>query len=95
MTLKGLPKNPEEQDNYYKEKGPIPKFSNDFGCIQDLVSFSVNTSALGKYKMCSRHYSLSTRDPLSMNNSMINKNKSHGNSIIPVNLSSFSRQLSF
>ena len=51
MTLKGLPKNPEEQDNYYKEKGPIPKFSNDFGCIQDLVSFSVNTSALGKYEM--------------------------------------------
>ena len=47
VTLKGLPTNPEEQDNYYKNKGPIPKFSNDYGCIQDLVSFSVNRSALG------------------------------------------------
>ena len=49
VTLEGLPKNPEEQDNYYKTKGPIPKFSNDYGCIQDLVSFSVNRSALGMY----------------------------------------------
>ncbi|XP_067936801.1 voltage-dependent calcium channel subunit alpha-2/delta-1-like [Watersipora subatra] len=51
VTLKGLPTNPEEQDDYYKTKGPIPKFSNDYGCIQDLVSFSVNRSALGSSGM--------------------------------------------
>jgi len=48
VTLKGLPSNPEEKDNYYKTKGPIPKFSNNYGCIQDLVSFKANPSALGR-----------------------------------------------
>lgn len=48
MTLEGIPKNPEEQDNYYKNKGPIPKFYNDFGCITDVVKYVVNATALGK-----------------------------------------------
>ena len=48
MTLEGLPKNPEELDNYYKNRGPIPKFENNFGCIQDVVGYVVNESALGK-----------------------------------------------
>ena len=47
MTLEGLPKNPEEMDNYYKNRGPIPKFSNEFGCIQDVVGYTVNETALG------------------------------------------------
>ena len=47
VTLEGLPKNPEEMDNYYKNRGPIPKFSNEFGCIQDVVGYRVNESALG------------------------------------------------
>lgn len=46
VTLEGLPTNPQEQDNYLKTRGPIPKFSNDFGCIQDVVGFSINSSAL-------------------------------------------------
>jgi voltage-dependent calcium channel alpha-2/delta-3 len=47
VTLDGIPKNPEELDNYYKNKGPIPKFSNEFGCITDVVKYVVNDSALG------------------------------------------------
>ncbi|XP_013386854.1 voltage-dependent calcium channel subunit alpha-2/delta-2 [Lingula anatina] len=51
VTLEGTPTNPEEQDNYYKNKGPIPKFSNTYGCIQDVVSFEANSSALGPSHM--------------------------------------------
>lgn len=51
VTLSGVPNNPEEQDNYYKNKGPIPKFSNEFGCITDVVAYAVNASALGKNGM--------------------------------------------
>ncbi|ELU06451.1 hypothetical protein CAPTEDRAFT_215114 [Capitella teleta] len=47
VTLEGIPKNPEEQDDYYKNKGPIPKFSNEYGCITDVVKYVVNESALG------------------------------------------------
>jgi hypothetical protein len=46
-TLDGIPKNPEEQDDYIRNKGPIPKFNNEFGCIQDVVGYSVNETALG------------------------------------------------
>ena len=49
VTLEGVPKNPEELDNYYKNKGPIPKFGNDFGCITDVVAYRVNDSALGEF----------------------------------------------
>lgn len=49
MTLDGIPKNPEEQDDYIRNKGPIPKFNNEFGCIQDVVGYSVNETALGIY----------------------------------------------
>ena len=48
VTLEGIPKNPEELDDYYKDKGPIPKFSNDFGCITDVVKYSANQAALGE-----------------------------------------------
>ena len=48
VTLDGIPKNPEELDNYYKNKGPIPKFSNEFGCITDVVKYVANDSALGE-----------------------------------------------
>ena len=57
VTLEGLPKNPEELDNYYKNRGPIPKFSNEFGCIQDVVGYSVNESALGTVRYwCNEHW---------------------------------------
>ncbi|XP_069125986.1 LOW QUALITY PROTEIN: voltage-dependent calcium channel subunit alpha-2/delta-2-like [Argopecten irradians] len=47
VTLAGIPKNPEEKDDYTKNKGPIPKFNSEFGCIQDLVGFKANDTALG------------------------------------------------
>ncbi|XP_060584904.1 voltage-dependent calcium channel subunit alpha-2/delta-3-like [Ruditapes philippinarum] len=50
-TLDGIPKNPEEQDDYIRNKGPIPKFNNEFGCIQDVVGYSVNETALGPSRM--------------------------------------------
>ena len=28
VTLEGIPINPEDQDNYYKNRGPIPSFQN-------------------------------------------------------------------
>lgn len=48
----GIPKNPGEVDDWYKNKGPIPDFSNDFGCITDDVSYSVNDKALGWSSAC-------------------------------------------
>ena len=48
VTLDGIPKNPEEQDDYMKHKGSIPKFNSEYGCIQDVVGYSVNETALGK-----------------------------------------------
>ncbi|XP_063400495.1 voltage-dependent calcium channel subunit alpha-2/delta-2-like [Mytilus trossulus] len=48
VTLEGIPKNPAEKDDYFKNKGPIPQFSSEFGCIQDVVSFSANDTALGR-----------------------------------------------
>ncbi|XP_074641618.1 voltage-dependent calcium channel subunit alpha-2/delta-2-like [Tubulanus polymorphus] len=47
VTLIGIPTNPEALDDYYKDKGPIPKFSNEYGCIQDVVGYEANYSALG------------------------------------------------
>ena len=50
VTLEGIPINPEDQDNYYKNRGPIPSFQNEYGCIQDAVRYSVNASILGQYQ---------------------------------------------
>lgn len=44
VTLEGIPTNPEDEDNYYKNRGPIPSFKNEYGCIQDAVRYSVNES---------------------------------------------------
>ena len=47
VTLEGIPATPDELDNYYRERGPIPKFVNDYGCIQDVISFKVDESVFG------------------------------------------------
>ncbi len=46
VTLKGIPANPEELDNKYKNKGPIPQFMNEYGCIQDQVRYRIQSSKL-------------------------------------------------
>ena len=46
--MQGQPKNPEDHDDYFKNRGPTRKFHNDFGCIQDVVSYKADDSALGK-----------------------------------------------
>ncbi|XP_005108179.1 voltage-dependent calcium channel subunit alpha-2/delta-2 [Aplysia californica] len=51
LTLEGQPQKPEDTDDYYKNRGPIPKFHSDFGCIQDVVSFRANDEALGRSGM--------------------------------------------
>lgn len=51
VTLEGIPKKPEELDNYYKTRGPIPQFHSEFGCIQDVVGFKAEDSALGSSGM--------------------------------------------
>jgi voltage-dependent calcium channel alpha-2/delta-3 len=50
VTLEGIPINPEDQDNYYKNRGPIPSFQNEYGCIQDAVRYLVNASVLGPHQ---------------------------------------------
>ncbi|XP_067678444.1 voltage-dependent calcium channel subunit alpha-2/delta-2-like [Haliotis asinina] len=47
VSLLGIPKKPEELDDYFRDRGPIPKFHSEFGCIQDVVSYKANDSALG------------------------------------------------
>ena len=49
VTLQGLPKKPEDHDDYQKNRGPITKFHSEFGCIQDVVSFSANDDNLGDH----------------------------------------------
>lgn len=39
MTLKGIIQTPEEEDEYYRNRGPIPPFQNEYGCIQDVVGY--------------------------------------------------------
>ncbi|PAA92856.1 hypothetical protein BOX15_Mlig015658g4 [Macrostomum lignano] len=51
VTMNGIPTTPEESDNLYKTRGPIPGFSNSYGCIQDVISFEVNETALGRSRM--------------------------------------------
>ncbi|XP_055337095.1 voltage-dependent calcium channel subunit alpha-2/delta-3-like [Paramacrobiotus metropolitanus] len=51
VTLSGIPMIPEEQDDYYKFKGPIPAFSNSYGCIQDVVNYWANETVLGETGM--------------------------------------------
>lgn len=51
VTLSGIPMIPEEQDDYYKFKGPIPAFSNTYSCIQDVVRYEANATALGETGM--------------------------------------------
>lgn len=46
VTLKGIPANPQELDDKYKNKGPIPQFMNEYGCIQDQVRYRIQTSKL-------------------------------------------------
>ena len=48
MTLEGIVKTPEEEDDYYKNRGPIPPFRNEYGCIQDVVGYTSDDSVLGK-----------------------------------------------
>ena len=55
VNLVGKPKNPEEGDNFAKTKGPIPPFSSKFGCIQDVVGYATNVSALGEYQTYELH----------------------------------------
>lgn len=52
MTLEGIPQNPEELDNYFKNKGPIPKFKDQYGCITDVVKYVAVESALGLIFWC-------------------------------------------
>ncbi|XP_030839369.1 voltage-dependent calcium channel subunit alpha-2/delta-3-like [Strongylocentrotus purpuratus] len=47
VSLDGIPKTPEDLDDFYRNRGPIPSFSNSGGCIQDVVGYQANTSALG------------------------------------------------
>jgi voltage-dependent calcium channel alpha-2/delta-3 len=51
LFYKGIPINPEDQDNYYKNRGPIPSFQNEYGCIQDAVRYSVDEKVLGGSKL--------------------------------------------
>jgi hypothetical protein len=40
VTLKGIIQTPEEEDEYYRNRGPIPPFQNEYGCIQDVVGYT-------------------------------------------------------
>jgi hypothetical protein len=53
LSLDGIPKNPGEQDDYIRNKGPIPQFNSEYGCIQDVIQFKTNDKALGmNIKFC-------------------------------------------
>jgi len=47
VTLEGIVKTPEQEDDYYKNRGPIPPFRNEYGCIQDVVGYTSDDSVLG------------------------------------------------
>ncbi|KAJ7333705.1 hypothetical protein OS493_015788 [Desmophyllum pertusum] len=47
VTLEGIVRTPEQEDDYYKNRGPIPPFRNEYGCIQDVVGYTSDDSVLG------------------------------------------------
>lgn len=47
MTLEGIVRTPEQEDDYYKNRGPIPPFRNEYGCIQDVVGYTSDDAVLG------------------------------------------------
>ncbi|XP_078356540.1 uncharacterized protein LOC144641397, partial [Oculina patagonica] len=47
VTLEGIVKTPEQEDDYYKNRGPIPPFRNEYGCIQDVVGYTSDDGVLG------------------------------------------------
>ncbi|VEL25291.1 unnamed protein product [Protopolystoma xenopodis] len=51
VTMVGIPRTPAEVDEALHSRGPIFGFSNSYACIQDVVSFKANDSALGISRM--------------------------------------------
>lgn len=47
VTLEGIVRTPEQEDDYYKNRGPVPPFRNEYGCIQDVVGYTTDDSVLG------------------------------------------------
>lgn len=46
VTLEGIVRTPEQEDDYYKNRGPVPPFRNEYGCIQDVVGYTTDDSVL-------------------------------------------------
>lgn len=46
--MEGIVRTPEQEDDYYKNRGPIPPFRNEYGCIQDVVGYTSDDAVLGK-----------------------------------------------
>jgi len=36
----------EEEDNYFAERGPLQRYQNSIGCVQDLVRFIADPSVI-------------------------------------------------
>lgn len=43
VTLKGIIQTPEQEDEYYRNKGPIPPFQNEYGCVQDVIEYNATS----------------------------------------------------
>ena len=45
-SSEGVIRTAEEEDNYLQQRGPLRRFQNQFGCVQDIIRYSVNLSAI-------------------------------------------------
>lgn len=42
----GIVRTAEEEDSYLEQRGPLRKFQNQIGCVQDIVRYRTNPAAI-------------------------------------------------
>jgi len=46
VSNEGIVRTAEEEDNYLEMRGPLRKYQNQIGCVQDIVRYRANSSAI-------------------------------------------------
>ena len=46
VSPEGIVRTAEEEDNYLEQRGPLRKFQNQIGCVQDIVRYRANPAAI-------------------------------------------------
>ena len=58
VSLEGIVRTAEEEDDYLQQRGPLQRFQNQFGCVQDIVRYRANQTAIPQSGVISGMYML-------------------------------------